>query len=198
LLDSINVLVSAIYADSSGAFESLYTDADGAYEVDIPGPPLNVIGTVQVSMVDCFGNLKTQIFTVFNGPSDIEADFVYCESIVIDSCLVYIVQEWNPGSLPGLTAFTYANAPVDYLWSSGETTQSIYPSQSGEYCVTVSFPWGCTGTDCYQFSADSFYCFNYIVSYLNNDGSYNLEASCLWSSSLFLYLEYGTNHFQYL
>ncbi len=186
--DSVNILVSALYADSSGVFESLYTDVDGAYEVDFSGPPLNFLGIIEVSMVDCFGTLITQTFTVFNGSSDIEANFIYCEQIVIDSCLVYILEEWFPGTIPGLTAWTYANVQVDYLWSTDETTQTIYPNESGNYCVTVTFPWGCTGSDCYEYTIDSLgNCFAYITTTINSDGSYNLEA-----------IVYGVSPFTYL
>ena len=188
LRDSINILLSVLYSDSTGVVESVYTDANGTYEFNFDGPPPNLLAFVQVSMVDCFGNLITQNFTIFNGPSDLQADFNYCEQIVIDSCLVYILEEWNPGSLPGLTAWTYANVPVEYQWSTGETTQSIYPNQTGEYCVDVTFPWGCTGSDCYQFSLDSFgNCFTYIATLINNDGTYFLEA-----------VAYGVPAFEYL
>jgi len=186
--DSVNILVSAIYSDSSGVFESVYTDINGAYEVDFSGPPPNFLGTIEVSMVDCWGTLVTQTFTVFNGPSDIEANFNYCEQIVIDSCLVYILEEWFPGTDNGLTAWTYANVQVDYLWSTGETTQTIYPTESGIYCVDVTFPWGCTGSDCYEYIIDSLgNCFTYITTAINSDGSYYLEA-----------IVYGVAPFTYL
>ena len=175
--EGINILVSAFYADSSVYFESVFTIADGTYEVEFPSPPLNFIGFVQVSMVDCWGTVVTLNYTIFNGPNDIEANFVYCEQIMIDSCVVYIIEEWNPGALNSLTAWTPLNVNVDYLWSTGEVTQTIFPQSSGEYCVTVSFPWGCTATDCYNFVMDSsFLCFAYITSTPNNDGTYDLEA----------------------
>jgi hypothetical protein len=77
-LDSINILISVLYSDSSFVYESLYTDVDGHYETNLAGPPPNLFGTVQVSMVDCFGNLNTQWFTIGNGINDFQADFVYC------------------------------------------------------------------------------------------------------------------------
>ncbi len=40
-----------------------------------------------------------------------------------------------------------AGAGITYLWSSGQTTQSISVSQPGVYSVTVSAFNGCTGTD---------------------------------------------------
>ncbi len=174
--DSVNILVSAIYADSSGVFESVYTDFNGEYSVDVVGPPPNSAGFVDVSMVDCFGSLNTQSFTIFNGPSDIQADFTYCVQIIIDSCAVYIVEEWAPNGLQGLTAYTYANVPVEYLWSSGDNTQTIYPNQSGSYCVTVTFPWGCQGSDCYDYIDSLGLCYSYITSTINSDGTYFLQV----------------------
>ncbi|HZV69452.1 MAG TPA: T9SS type A sorting domain-containing protein [Saprospiraceae bacterium] len=177
LMEDINILISAIYSDSTVVFESVNTDPNGDYAVDFPSPGPNLTGWVQISMVDCFGATVAQWFTVVPGPNDIEADFVYCENIVIDSCAVYILEEWNPGALPVLTAYINANVQVEYQWSTGETTQSIIPNQAGIYCVDVIFPWGCVGNDCYSY-VDSFnICYGYIFSFLNNDGTYNLLAS---------------------
>src|SRR5687767_8920908 len=96
--ENINILVNAFYADSTYYFESVFTGTDGTYEVELPSPPLNMLGFVQVSMVDCWGTVVTQEFTVFNVPNVIQADFVYCQQIVIDSCAVYIIEEWVPGT----------------------------------------------------------------------------------------------------
>ena len=176
LMPDINIVISAIYSDSTVVFESVNTDANGDYVKDFGSPGPNQTGWVQISMVDCFGATVTQWFTVVPGPNDIVADFVYCENIVIDSCAVYILEEWNPGTIPGLTAYTYANVQVEYQWSNGETTQTIYPNQPGEYCVEVTFPWGCTGSDCYTFTDTIITCYGYISTSNNNDGTYNLQA----------------------
>ncbi|TMM57124.1 hypothetical protein FEE95_11575 [Maribacter algarum] len=39
------------------------------------------------------------------------------------------------------------NQAIEYLWSTGETTQSITVTEAGEYTVTVSDCKGCTATD---------------------------------------------------
>ena len=39
-----------------------------------------------------------------------------------------------------------ANAGLSYLWSSGQTTQSIFATNPGTYTVTVTYPGGCTST----------------------------------------------------
>lgn len=186
--ENVNILISAIFSDSTTVFESVLTGADGTYEVEFASPPPNVIGYVDVSMVDCWGTLISQGFPVSNGAFDLQADFVYCQPILIDSCSVTIIEEWVPGALTTLFAWTGINAPVDYLWSTGETTSSIVPQGDGQYCVTVTFPWGCTAESCYDFVSDSSWmCFSYIHSELNNDGTYNLTA-----------ISYGTGPFEYL
>lgn len=171
----ITVFVTAILSDSSAIFETLLTDTFGGYAVELSIEP-GVFGQVDVSMVDCWGFILTQTFFIQNGNADLQADFVYCENIVIDSCIVYIIEEWLPGQAPQLTAWVPVNFPAEFIWSTGETTQNIFPTEAGEYCVTATYQ-GCEVSDCYYFSADTnFFCFTYITSTINNDGTYNLEA----------------------
>jgi hypothetical protein len=59
------------------------------------------------------------------------------------SCYVGIAE--NPGG--GLTAVVNANA-VTFLWNTGETGIQIFPTTSGNYCVTATFADGCTATQC--------------------------------------------------
>ncbi|UCE01824.1 MAG: hypothetical protein JSW67_11205 [Candidatus Latescibacterota bacterium] len=42
--------------------------------------------------------------------------------------------------------------PFTYSWNSGETSETIAPTESGEYCVTVTDAKGCEGTACATFS----------------------------------------------
>ncbi|MEO6132057.1 MAG: T9SS type A sorting domain-containing protein [Saprospiraceae bacterium] len=177
LLPDINVLITALYSDSTVLFESVYTGPKGDFSSYFAGPPPNFFGTIEVSMVDCFGTLSTQVFTTANGGNDFQADFTYCNIIPFDSCAVYIIQESIPGTVNSLTAYTYANVMVSYIWSTGETTQTIYPGQPGTYCVDVIFPWGCIGNDCYVYNNDTTgTCFGYIVATLTSNGTYHLEA----------------------
>src|SRR5688572_16791489 len=124
----VNILVSAFYADSSAYFESVYTGQDGNYSVEIPAPPLNILGFIQVSMVDCWGTVISQEFNVFNSTTEVEANFVFCAHNVLDSCDVTIIEQWVPGAVPSIyawTPFQDPNIPIVYLWSTGETTQEI-------------------------------------------------------------------------
>ncbi len=174
--EGVNILVTAYFADSTVAFQSVETGPDGTYEVEVLTPPINMLAILQVSMVDCWGTVITQEFTIFNSTTGIQADFAYCQQIIFDSCMVYIVEEWNPGALNSLVAWTPVNVSVEYIWSTGETTQYVFPQTSGNYCVTVTFPWGCSAEACYQYVIDTTgFCFSYITSTPNSDGTYNLE-----------------------
>ena len=176
--EGITVIVSVIFVDSSGTYVTLLTDVDGSYEVGLDSPGPNMFGWLTVSMVDCQGVTINQYFSVGNGITDVQADFVYCEDINVDSCAVVILQEWTPGTNNViLTAWTPGGFDLAYLWSTGETTPSITPLTSGTYCVTVSSPFGCEASDCVTIDLDSSgNCFVYIISSDNNDGSYNLQA----------------------
>lgn len=46
---------------------------------------------------------------------------------------------------------TLGTAPFTYLWSSGETTQSITPTGPGVYTVTITDNTGCSASASYQF-----------------------------------------------
>ncbi len=89
-------------------------------------------GTYCVTMVDANGCASTACGTLGNNNQD--------------SCYVYI-QYTNSGTL-------YASAnpangqAVTYLWSTGETTQSIIPPVPGSYCVTITTSNGCSAEDC--------------------------------------------------
>ena len=60
---------------------------------------------------------------------------------------------WVQTTATGLTAVTNDSLQnYTYQWSSGETTPSITPTSTGNYCVTVTTPGGCEAIDCGNFS----------------------------------------------
>ena len=75
--DSVNILVSAFFADSSAVFYSLYTAPDGSYEVDFSTPGPNMFGSVEVSMVDCWGTTISQFFVILVGNEDFHLRWGY-------------------------------------------------------------------------------------------------------------------------
>lgn len=50
-------------------------------------------------------------------------------------------------NLCGNSIYLSTNSGNSYIWSTGETTQSIVASSAGTYSVTVTFAGGCTGSD---------------------------------------------------
>lgn len=177
-VEGVTINVSVFFADSSFAQATTITGIQGDYLVQLEAGDPNILGFVQVDMVDCNNTIQTQFFTTLNGINDFEANFTYCGNISTDSCEVFIIRESNPGMVDILTAWTPPNQTATYLWNTGETTQSIFPPKNGTYCVTVTLePLGCTVSDCINFNMDSsFMCFAYIVTTQNNDGSYDLTA----------------------
>ncbi len=174
-VENVPVTITAFFADSTGIFETVTTNADGIYQYEFNAPN-NVLGWLQVGTVNCWGTWLSQDFTITSTPADFEADFAYCENITVDSCIVIINEVWNPGALPQLIAWTPFSSTASYTWSTGETTEAITPYQSGEYCVTVTFPFGCEAIDCYTFQDTFPNCFAYISANPNQDGTYILVA----------------------
>lgn len=93
-----------------------------------------------VSIADASGCVSSNCITLVGGGGG-----------PADSCTVFIV-EYDTIGTTGLYAIA-STANVQYQWSTGETTQAIFPATSGTYCVTVTNSAGCTATDCYQYTA---------------------------------------------
>lgn len=53
-----------------------------------------------------------------------------------------------------LVANAVGKGPFTYLWNTGETTQSIFVLQKGEYCVTATSADGCIATSCIKYPKD--------------------------------------------
>lgn len=65
----------------------------------------------------------------------------------VNACSVSISQD--PNTL-GLTAWQIGTGNFSFLWSTGETTQNIFPTSPGTYCVTLTDGNGCVAEDCYE------------------------------------------------
>jgi len=59
----------------------------------------------------------------------------------------------SSGGAP-LVANTWNNGSQTYLWSTGETTQEIYPLTQGSYCVTITDASGCSISDCIYYNTN--------------------------------------------
>jgi hypothetical protein len=177
--EGVTINVSAFFADSTFFFESTLTDTDGDYQVDVINPISNQFGFIQVDMVDCNNTVMTQWITVEGGvPASFEANFTYCSNNTPDSCDVFILIENVPGTTQiQLTAWTPNGLEANYLWSTGETTQTIIPTASGPYSVIAEFPQlGCSDSDSTWVFIDSTFCWSYIIATPNQDSTWNLEV----------------------
>lgn len=92
-------------------------------------------------------------------------------------CWVNIQAYSTPGATPALFAHTDSTQVVDYLWSNGSTDSRIYPNAIGTYCVTATYPNGCTATDCFNYTgSNTGGCDVEIVATWFNTGDVQLEA----------------------
>ena len=86
--------------------------------------------TVYVTMTDANNCTATDYYAIDISPLpilDLGSDITICEGSIY--------------TLDGTTPF------VNYLWSNGETSSSINISDSGNYSLTVTNPYGCAATD---------------------------------------------------
>lgn len=74
-----------------------------------------------------------------------------------------------------LATLNAQNTGSTYLWSTGETTQSITVAASGNYCVTVTTAQGCTASDCSNVQVST------IAPFVNlgSDGNYCADSLLL-------------------
>ncbi|MEM9819949.1 MAG: carboxypeptidase regulatory-like domain-containing protein [Bacteroidota bacterium] len=69
----------------------------------------------------------------------------------VDDCALTVVDtSWGGGTYL-VPIVEHAQWPLTYLWSTGETTPSIAPTNSGNYCLTITDATGCMASDCLYF-----------------------------------------------
>ncbi|MEM6347632.1 MAG: LamG-like jellyroll fold domain-containing protein, partial [Bacteroidota bacterium] len=108
----------ATYAWSTGATSQTITLS----------PPATGADTITVTVTNPNGCDITETVIITPGVDpvvDLGADLTACDSVLLDA--------GNPGA--------------SYAWSTGETTQTIYATNDGNYTVTVTDPTGCESTD---------------------------------------------------
>ncbi len=95
-------------------------------------------------------------------------------------CWTTIKATTNPTNVTSLTATIDPTLTAKFLWSTGETTETIFPNALGAYCVTATFPHGCTANDCYNYTGGNGgggSCSATIKATPLNTGGLQLEAS---------------------
>ena len=79
-----------------------------------------------------------------------------CIKLITDrapDCRVTIHPERTPNGFV-LTAVASGAPPFKFHWNTGETTQRILVTQSGEYCVKVEDSKGCVASHCFKLTSD--------------------------------------------
>jgi hypothetical protein len=88
-------------------------------------------------------------------------------------CQVWIYEDPMIG---GLTAEGYGQPPLSYIWSTGETTQTIYPTEQGVYCVTMTDQDSCSASSCYEYKNYTDSCYVYIIPLYQDSNAFALQA----------------------
>lgn len=123
--DSSDAAFLQAVASGSAPFTYLWSTGDTTETIPFPGP-----GRHCVTVTDS---------------KDCTAEACFMQSAT--SCKVTIIaRRGNVGTQ--LTAVTAPPAGATYLWSTGDTTPSIIVLRPGNYCVTVTYPNGCTASAC--------------------------------------------------
>lgn len=135
-------------AESFGIPPFMYVWSDGSIEEDLT-LPLNTVGIYCVDVIDSQG-----------------CAFETCIDLTPPNpCFVTIFEEYSFNSII-LYAEGYGQTnQVEYVWSTGETGETISVTESGDYCVTISDNLGCSSVDCRYVELDSTMiedCFSYI------------------------------------
>lgn len=128
---------TCLYTTATGVAPFTYSWNDGTNaSVYCPSEP----GTYCVTMTDATGcvSVDCQIFEMNNN----------CVAYIFDSTAVGETWLWAYGSGP---------APFSFSWSTGETSQVINPTISGNYCVTITDNNGCVSNTCFYYTSATTY-----------------------------------------
>ena len=150
---------------------------DTAYTYEWTGPN-NFTSTNSTVTVSEAGEYCV-VMTSTNDSCVIEACYTL-DFTPIDSCGVNIFPN-GPWGGPGLIAYAWGVPPFNYLWSTGDTTAAINPTDDGEYCLTVTDALGCVSSSCIDYEVDTTYndsCYVYISEgFPTGSNEYVLYAS---------------------
>lgn len=137
-MDSCGIADLTIMATANGSGYELAVQTTAAgpftYQWDAqnsqaPAIQVSDNGTYCVTVTDANGCFSSTCFTL--------------------GCEVQIYQSnWG---IDHLNAGTQSSGLVTYAWNTGESTPTISPTFSGNFCVTVTTDYGCTSTDCYDY-----------------------------------------------
>jgi len=121
--------------------------------------------------------------TDFNGcTSEGCSHFVGSGSIFNDTCSVLIVENGDT-----LTANVSGTTGIIFEWNTGDTSQSISPSSTGLYCVSIYDIDGCFAEDCFFYNDG-----------LSNDSTCNVNVGYVPDLGGYFAAATGTEPFSYI
>jgi len=110
-----------------------------------------------------------------------------CQVIVLGNPCGMTVSIAYDSSMSTLTASASGGVPpYNYLWSTGQNTQTITVTTSGTYCVTIADNNNCTATGCYTFGSGS-QCFANATYTSAGGGTYQFYAAISGNYSSFIW-----------
>ena len=172
-----------VLVDTSGfcfGWIDIQPDSSGGYVLQ--AIPANIIGAGHQFLWDT-GDTTQAIYVIEEGTYCVTITdangcvFVTCVDVfAVPDCWVDILCD-PPGSL---NAWAYGNGPFTYQWDTGDTTQVIFPTAEGEYCVTVTDADGCVATGCayyHDFNFDSCFALVFpVFDSLTGGGGFQLSV----------------------
>ena len=123
-----------ILAESLGAAPFSYLWSTGEITQSIL--PNNLDTLYCVTITDAVGCVSNSCIDLWDNPIDTSACFVAIDSLSGDSLL----------------CSGYGTAPFLYEWNTGDTSNFIIPTETDEYCVTITDGDGCTSSTCIWFN----------------------------------------------
>lgn len=148
---NISLTVDLIYCDVQSFCEAFIApSAMGELQVTAFGaPPFTYLwntGETSASILPAAPGLFCVTVTDANGCTSYTC---YELGNPVDTlCSVYISLGGNTGAGLLVEAVAFGAPPYTYTWSTGETSNAIVISTSGQYCVTVTDSGGCTAVAC--------------------------------------------------
>jgi len=134
LLNDSTVLLRAIPAVGVPPYEFNWSNGqtNTQIEIELNSTELYCVSmtdTDQCVSVDCYQGNQ-------NAPCDVE------------------IFQFNSSSGFLLIASARGTNPLNYEWSTGESTMSVLATQAGDYCITITDSGGCTATTCITIEED--------------------------------------------
>ncbi|MEZ4949948.1 MAG: hypothetical protein R2784_11255 [Saprospiraceae bacterium] len=130
---------------------NVITDANGGFTDQFEVPNSVPVGFLLAETEDCNGSTIVDVgIWDMGGMDTIVYYFVLCDTNVVnpDPCGVDVICDPD-GSL---SALAWGEPPFTYSWSNGDSTEIIFPQDTGLYCVTVTDGAGCEAIGCIYFS----------------------------------------------